>query len=116
MLRKAIEQGLLVQAFLHPLRFEAQIGLALGFYVQPVFLAKAFHRLAKHPGEGNHRGGIGRVTQGGGLEVAMARFRATVVGMIGLADVLEGCHETDALDDARGPLRLRQIPDALSRD
>ena len=36
--------------------------------------------------------------------------------MIGLAGVLEGGHETDALGNTRWPHRLRQVFDALSCD
>src|SRR5688572_2841274 len=48
--------------------------------------------------------------------MAVTRLRSTVVGMVGLPDVLEWRHEPHALGHARRPLRLRQFIEPLTRN
>ena len=51
--------------------------------------------------------------QRGGLEVAMAGFRAFVIRVAGHAHVIEGCHEGKAFGGANRPLGLWQGLDTL---
>ena len=87
---ETVKQSGLVQVILHPLRFETQVGFALGLDIQCVLLAKDFHLFTKHPGEGHYSGGVGWMAQGSSFEMTVKGLGAAVVGMVGLADILKG--------------------------